>query len=477
MALIVLLLVGADLYSSSQGVRGRLETALSLKLGMPVKVDALHFTPWSGLIAHGVAVVPPGEEGSSLGVPRITAHVAWLPLFSHRLLVERLVFIEPTLLWIQNSEGDWDLPVQKRSKEAVPGALADQGTVQLPALSTPVPSVKTPQSSEKPHKATRLEFMIRAARIENATLRFVDHEGANVAVLEGVNVDCPHGVQGDIEGILSIRKATLRDGLTFDESTTPFALKGGSLTFPALEVRLAGGTVKGKIVASSLKADSLFTLDLLLDGIDLHALQTQTRGDQPACKTAGTLHGSLDIYGYLGRKKTITGIGQLRIHNGRMAQVPLLQMIGKALSIEELSNLELQQAQIDLRAGEGKVYVDSLVMESPNLSLTATGTSNFNGKLNLNARLAATSNITRQLPQAVEANFQTVPGSERKVLPFHITGTLERPQTDLVRVLVGQKIENELMNVFRTLTGKSKKKAVVQPELLPDAQPVASPTP
>ena len=473
--LLVLLLAGADLYTGSHGVRGGLESVLSQEAGMPVKVDALHFTPWSGLVAQGVAVAPPGEAGSSLGVPRISARVAWLPLFSHRLLVERLVFTEPTLLWVQNGEGGWELPVKRPSGEAAPGALADEGIVQLP--SPPAPSVKTPEPSRQSRRSTPWEFMIRAAKIENATLRFVNHEGANVAVLEGVSVDCPRGVQGDIEGRLLIRKATLRDGLTFEELTTPFVLKGGALTLPALEVRLAEGTVRGKMVAASLKADALFTLDLLLDGIDVRTLQTQISGDQPACKTAGTLHGSLDIYGLLGRKKSITGVGQLRIHTGCMAQFPLFQMMGKALSIEELDNLELQQAQLDLRAGEGRVYVDSLVMESPNLSLTGTGTSNFNGKLNLDARLAAASKITRQLPAAVESNFQPMPGSERKVISFHITGTLERPQTDLVRVLVGQKIENELINVFRTLTGKPKKKSGAQPELSPDTQSVASPTP
>jgi uncharacterized protein involved in outer membrane biogenesis len=482
MALIVLLLVGTYLYTGSQGVRERLETILSQQLRVPVKVTALHYTPWSGLVAQGVAVKPPSGEsatGASLDVPRISARVAWWPLWSHRLVVEQLAFIEPSLLWVQNAEGGWDLPVERRSKEAP--ALAEERIPQPQAspapAPVPTPSASSAQPSAKPHRLSRLEFMIRWARIENATLRFVDREGENVAVLEGVNVDCPHGVRGDIEGLLSIRKATLRDGLTLEDLTTPFALKGGALTLSPLEVRLAGGTVKGRMTATSLKKFAPYTLDLMVDGVDLHMLQTQIRGDQPACKTTGTLHGSLDIYGYLGHKKSITGVGQIRLYNGRMAQIPLLQMIGKALGIEELSNLELQQAQLDLRAGEGKVNVDSLVLDSPNLSLTGTGTSNFNGKLNLDTRLAASSRVTRQLPQAVEANFQPVPGSDRKAISFHITGTVDRPQTDLMRVLVGQKIENELINVFRTLTGKPKKKSTVTPEASPDSQPLASPTP
>ena len=484
MALVVLLLAGANLYTNSQGVRERLETALSQKVGMPVKVEALHYTPWSGLVARSVAVRPPGAAsaaGSSLDVPRISARVAWWPLWSHCLLVERLSFTEPTLIWVQNTEGGWDLSVEHHTKKApalangVPPQLTQASPVPAPV---PTPTASSPEPLTKPRSRTsRLEFMIRWARIENATLRFVNREGENVAVLEGVNLDCPHGVQGDLEGHLLIHKATFHDGVTLEELTAPFTLKGGALTLSPVEARIAGGTVKGKMTAAELKEFAPFTLDLLLDGVDLHTLQTQIRGDQPECKTTGTLHGSLNIYGYIGHKKSITGVSQIRLYNGRMAQVPLFQMIGKALGIEELSNLELQQAQLDLRAAEGKVYVDGLTLESPNLGLTATGTSNFNGKLNLDAHLAATSKITRQLPQSVEANFRPVPGSERKVISFHITGTADRPQTDLMRVLVGQKIENELINVFRVLSGKSKKKNSVPTEVPPDTQPVASPTP
>ncbi len=456
-ALILLLLVGIDLYAGSETVRQRLETALTRQSGMAVKLEALHFNLWSGLAAQGVLVTPPQEAAaSSLGMPWIEARVAWFPLLSGRLVLKRLVLSDPTLRWAQNGAGDWVLPTNDH-----PEAIPDTGKEIKPRPAK---------------KSSRLEFMIRSARIENATLRFEDPAGENVALLEGVNVDCPRGVQGDFEGTLSIRKATLGNGMIFEDFATPFAFKGGALSCPALQLRLAGGTIRGQGSVASFKKDALFTLDLVLDGVEIRTLQAQVTGEPlAASKTAGTVHGSLDVYGFIGRKKSVSGAGQLRIFNGRMAQFPFFQMIGKALSIEELTNLELQQAQLDLRAGDGKIFVDSLVMESPNLSLTGTGTSNFSGKLNLDARLAATAKITRQLPDSVEANFQPVPGSERKAISFHITGTVGRPQTDLVRVLVGQKIENDLMNVFRTLTGKPKKKSGSSAESPADA--VANPTP
>lgn len=457
-ALAVATAVAMDLYAGSQAVRERAESELSKKLGAPAKIGSLHFNFWSGLVARDVAVTPPVEGGgSSLAIPRVSAAVSWLPLFSHRFEILRLVFTGPVLTLAQDSGGRWNLEAPKPPSAAPETAPAP----------SPGPSA-APAAPGKPKKP-RFDFVIKAARIENGTLRWIDREGKSAAVVEGIAVECPGGVRGDSEGRLSVRKAVFDNGWTFEELKTPFVRKGRSLTLPDLSVRLGGGTVRGKLAVTDLKKDVPFTLDLQAEGVELRQLQIQVQGEQPSCKTVGTLNGTLDIYGLTGRKKSVAGTAHARVHNGRMSQVPLLQTIGKALGIEELTCLELRQAQLDLRAGEGKIYVDSLVMESPNLSLTAAGTSSWGGKLALDARLAASPKVTRQLPRAVETNFQPVPGAgDRKALAFHINGTVEHPQTDLMRVLVGQKIESELINVFRALTGKPKKNA--SPQASPASQ-------
>ena len=133
--------------------------------------------------------------------------------------------------------------------------------------------------------------------------------------------------------------------------------------------------------------------------------------------------------------------------------------------------------------GQEKVFVDSLVMESPSIGLTAKGTSAFDGKLDLAARLALNPKLSRRLPGWVDANFQPVPGGDWRDIGFAVTGTLARPETDLLQVMVGRKLGDQFMNLLQSVTGRHKKKSgekkAPQPEPSPaqgeEPQPAATP--
>ena len=155
-----------------------------------------------------------------------------------------------------------------------------------------------------------------------------------------------------------------------------------------------------------------------------------------------------------GRRKALDGTGQLVLRNGRMDQYPMLQLIGQALQIDELTSLELQQAQLDLQVKEDDVLVSSLVLESQNVSLTAHGTTGIDGKnLDLASALTISAKIARQLPDWVRQHFQSVEGSDRQSIRFHVGGSLGRPDADLMRVIVGEKIEKQALDLFQRLSG------------------------
>jgi uncharacterized protein involved in outer membrane biogenesis len=344
----------------------------------------------------------------------------------------------------------------------------------------PPPKAKKKEARRKKESPSKLEFRIKTVKIENATLRFVDRQGRSTVLFEGVNVYCCDPEKP--EGTVAIGRALLRNGLTVEDFTAPFSFSEGRLALAPVEAQLAGGSVRGSSTLLTGPDSPSFTLDFLFDAVDLSRLLTELGEDQSTRQTAGTLHGNLDLYGLLGKKKSLQGAGELSLRNGRMDQFPLLQLIGKVLQIEELKDIQLQQAQLDLRAGEGKVFVDSLVMESVNLSLTAQGTTEWDGKLDLAARLAVDPKVSHQLPGWVDASFQPVPGSERRDIGFAITGSLSHPNTDLLRVMMGQKYGNQLMNLWQSLTGKPKKKTgdkkkPEMPAAEEESDPVSPPAP
>ena len=166
----------------------------------------------------------------------------------------------------------------------------------------------------------------------------------------------------------------------------------------------------------------------------------------------------------------------------------MLVALGQVLQIEELTQLHLDQAHAKYRISPGFITIDELVLRSPNLRLTATGTVAFNGKLKLASQLAINEKIRGQLFKPIRQNFQ--PGSEPgySAVDFQVSGTLDRPKTNLVERVVGQDLKDIVSGFFggkKPDRPKKKKRAegIASPAeetASPDpaaTQPMPSPTP
>ena len=429
---------GLNYYVGSQGAREQLEARAQQELGLPVKIGGVHYNFWSGLRATGITVNE-GANGTALSLPKVSGQMAFWPLFSGRVVVQNLVFTAPSLILVQNTDGEWKLPVAR------------------PAAGQPA---KTPQkqAERRGSNGFKPEFSIRLVQVENARLRFVEKKGRDLAVLEGVSGRIAWETPGNAAGHIAVQQVTLSSGLTLEALSTPFTWDATRLALSPLEARLAGGSMRGEAAIGTATGQPPFTLDLQIDGVNLGQLMAELGENKKNRRIAGTLHGNLDLYGLVGQKKSLGGTGHLRLQGARMEQIPLLQIISGALQME-VNDMELRQAQLDLRVGQEKVFVDSLVMESPSITLKAMGTSALDGKLDLAARLALPPRLSRQLPGWVDANFRPAPNGDWREIGFAVTGTLARPETNLLQVMVGQKLGDQFMNLLQSVTGKHKKKS------------------
>jgi hypothetical protein len=98
--------------------------------------------------------------------------------------------------------------------------------------------------------------------------------------------------------------------------------------------------------------------------------------------------------------------GEIVLRDGKVQQYSLLVALGQILQIDELMQLQLEQAEVRYHISPGIVTIDELLLRSPNVRLTATGTIGFNGKLKLDSRLALNDKIRRQLFSPIRANFR-----------------------------------------------------------------------
>jgi hypothetical protein len=177
----------------------------------------------------------------------------------------------------------------------------------------------------------------------------------------------------------------------------------------------------------------------------------------------GKLEGSFQASGKTADPNALVGKGEISLRDGRVQQYSLLVLLGQLLQIEELQELHLEQAQAKYHLSPGLVTIDGLILRSPNIRLTASGTVGFDGKLNLDSQLAINERIRSQLFKAIRANFQPTDEAGYTAIEFQVGGTVDRPSTNLVDRIVGRDLSNMINSFFggkRDRPKKNKKKKI-----------------
>jgi hypothetical protein len=214
--------------------------------------------------------------------------------------------------------------------------------------------------------------------------------------------------------------------------------------------------INGRYEMQPQAVDSPFTAQVKFRDLQVEKLVTNAGG--PPGMIQGRVEGFLDATGKTADSNALSGHGEIVLRDGKLQQYSLLVALGQILQIDELTQLQLQQAEVKYHIEPGIVKVDELILRSPNIRLTGTGTVTFNGKLRLNSQLALNDKIRRQLFSPIRENFQPISDpAGYAAVDFRISGTVERPKTDLMDKLVGQDLR-DLGGVISGLFSHPKKK-------------------
>jgi hypothetical protein len=149
------------------------------------------------------------------------------------------------------------------------------------------------------------------------------------------------------------------------------------------------------------------------------------------------------------------------------------------LQIEELTQLHLEQAEAKYHISSGVVAVDELILRSPNLRLSAKGTIAHDGKLRLESQLAINDKIRNQLFKPIRANFEPLSESGYYAVDFEVSGTLDRPKSNLVEKVVGRDLK-DLGSVINSFLGGGKsdrQRKKKSGDVLPTPSPLPSVSP
>jgi hypothetical protein len=208
---------------------------------------------------------------------------------------------------------------------------------------------------------------------------------------------------------------------------------------------------------------------------DLQAEKLLTNAGGPAGMLHGQVEGFLDASGKTADSNALAGHGEIVLRDGKLQQYSLLIALGQILQIDELTQLQLEQAEVKYHISPGVVTIDQLVLRSPNIRLSANGTINFKGRLRLNSQLALNDKIRRQLFAPIRENFQPINDPVGyAAIDFKISGTVDRPKTDLMDKLVGRDLR-DLGGVLSSFFGHGKKKKPQDEVASPSPTPAPSP--
>src|SRR5204863_9314647 len=131
-ALVIVLLLGVNLYVQSQGAQAKIQQELTRSLGVPLKIRNMSVTPWGGLELSGITIPQTSPEIAPkhfLEAKTFRLRVRFLSLFSQRLVIKEVSLINPRVVWPQDAHGKWRLPsAQKVRSHAV-------ATKRVPAIS------------------------------------------------------------------------------------------------------------------------------------------------------------------------------------------------------------------------------------------------------------------------------------------------------------------------------------------------------
>jgi type II secretion system protein N len=440
--LIVIAWIGLNLYVQSQGTQARIQQELSQRIGATLRIRRISVTPWGSLTLQGISIPPisPVNAADFLDAKSFHLHLRLLSLFSRRIVINKVSLENPTVVWPQDADGRWRLPSAPPQTAPTPRALPEH-----------TPAISPKRTSTRP----TLVAEVRRLKIVGANFKFLDRSGKTIALFEGVNFHS--GVRRPLElnGSAKVAKISLRDRFFINDLRSPLHYDTNALELAKISAHAGKGNINARFAMQPEKEGSPFSVSVEFKDVEADQIVSDASG--PKGMLQGKLDGKLEAAGKTADPNASTGSGEIVLRDGKVQQYSLLVALGQVLQIEELMQLQLDQAEAKYHLSRGSVNIDELILRSPNMQLSATGTVSFERKLKLDAQLAVNDKIRAKLFKPIRDNFQPISEAGYSAINFEVSGTIERPKSNLVERMVGRDLKDLVSGLFGGKKAKKKK--------------------
>jgi hypothetical protein len=327
----------------------------------------------------------------------------------------------------------------------------------------------------KPEK-TNAGFVpeVRRVSVTSGNFRFLDRSGNMVATFEEVDFQSSLRSSVALRGTAKIAKVSLRDRFFLQHLESPLRYDPKELDLSNISAQAGSGGISGRFTIEPQAEDSPFTATVNFRNVQADQIIAEAGG--PKGIVQGKLEGSFEASGKTADPNALAGGGEIFLRDGEVKQYSLLVALGQVLQIEELMQLHLEQAEAKYHISPGLVTIDQLVLRSPNIRLSATGTVTFNGKLRLDSQLAINDKVRGQLFKPIRANFRPTAEAGYSAVDFQVSGTVDRPKSNLMEKVVGRDLKDFVSGFFGGgKSDRSKKKKSAEATATPAEQAPPSP--
>ncbi len=483
-------LIGVNLYVQSQGAQAKIQQELSRRLGTALEIRRMSVTPWGGLELSGITIAQTSAASAShfLEARTFRLRVRFLSLFSRRLVIKEVSLISPKVVWLQDAQGKWKLPSSREEHAPIVSRTQAPNISELPAASessspstspvipsTPayLPSPPGATVEQLPKRQPRLAVPpeVQRVNIKSGDFSFLDRAGAMLASFTGVDFRTSIRSAEALRGDAKIARISLRNRFFLEQLQSPLRYEPDVLELSRVSARAGSGEINGYFAMQPEAEDSPFTTSVTFRNVLADQIVAEAGG--PKGTVQGKLEGNFEASGKTADPDALIGKGAIFLRDGRVQQYSLLVLLGQILQIEELRELHLEQAEAKYHLSPGLVTIDELILRSPNIRLSASGTVAFDGKLNLDSQLAINERLRGQLFKAIRQNFKPIDEPGYFALDFQVGGSIDRPSTNLMDRLVGRDLSNMINSLFGAGKMERQKKKQKHAESL---TPIPSPS-
>jgi uncharacterized protein involved in outer membrane biogenesis len=455
LAALLLLVLGAvlafNIHLQSAAMQQQLRQAAMDTVGLPLNVRSAAYTPWNGIVLRGI-VMPDMENAgvNFLEASEFQVIFRLLPLLRREFVVSSVRLKEAVLTWRQNANGQWRIP--RKPEEALP---ATAGTTAV-ARPTPPPPPSRPALEIVEAVAPRPAIAVRVDGMEvrRSRILFENRDGWPLLDADGITARADLSENGNARGEARIPEAVLAGLIVARDLASDFTLEDGLLRLADIRGEIAGGKLGGQGQVATRSDGSPYEWNLRLDGFKMSELRLPDSFG--GTRLEGTLGASFDVNGRNAPQREVRGKARIDLAEGRMIPSDYLQGLGQVLGIRELQGLDFREAFAELRIENDFIHVAPMWLRADEFAVEMKGPVTRAGGLDLKARLFLGPSSAARLAAVTGREFPAaeVEGmSGFRVVNFQVTGTLEKPQSDLAARLLGGGVGGKIGQFFLNFIG------------------------